>query len=433
MGRWISLLVVVLLLSCRREKEALYFTPVKAVKYFREVDSLCKKDGGKLWGKDLYGPLMFIDRPSRKIFANQPDKEGLLKEKDGIYTGVYPKERIINNIALDYRGLIYALAPLPPEEDKYQILTAAVHGLFHYFQKSTGIEPQRFNTKNMDEKEARLWLKLEWRALRRALNSEGEQKSLAIRDALIFRDTRREIFPQFINDENRFEDYEGLTTLTYTILCTSSLDEAKSKLLASLERIYNFQSYARSSGFISGGIYGYLAYEKGFDFKAIRCDSIDLGTMVKELYGIDLPAVSRDVAGSLALNYDVASIHKEEEKRLSDIKERRNKQLATFTEKPVVYLELESPYFDFEPEDIRSLDTLGTIYPAMRVSDNWGKLFVDKGGCLVSYNLKYLRITAKNFRESKNHYYGEGWHMILNRDWEVVKMDQNYFVRKLIP
>jgi hypothetical protein len=285
----------------------------------------------------------------------------------------------------------------------------------------------------MDERQARLWLKLEWRALRNAIGNEGEQRVQAIRDALIFRGTRREIYPQFTNDENKFEDYEGLTTFTYTLLCTSAGEETRSKLFASLDRIYKFQSYARSYGFISGGLYGYLAYEKAFDFKTIKCDSVDLGSIVKELYNIQLPYVRRDVAENLALNYDVESINKEEEQRLIDIKERRNEQLATFTEKPVVFLELESPYFDFEPEDIRSLDTLGTIYAAMRISDNWGKLTVDKGGCLVSYNLKYMRITAKNFKESKNHYYGEGWHLIMNNDWQIVRMDQNYFVRKLMP
>jgi hypothetical protein len=69
----------------------------------------------------------------------------------------------------------------------------------------------------------------------------------------------------------------------------------------------------------------------------------------------------------------------------------------------------------------------------MRVSDNWGKLTVDRGGCLVSYNFKYLRITAKNFKESKNHVYGDGWNIILNNEWEIVKVEQNYFVRKLMP
>ena len=69
----------------------------------------------------------------------------------------------------------------------------------------------------------------------------------------------------------------------------------------------------------------------------------------------------------------------------------------------------------------------------MRVSDNWGKLTVDKGGCLVSNNYKYLRITAKGFKEDKNQIIGEGWHLILNNDWELIEVNQNYFVRKLMP
>ena len=69
----------------------------------------------------------------------------------------------------------------------------------------------------------------------------------------------------------------------------------------------------------------------------------------------------------------------------------------------------------------------------MRVSDNWGKLTVDKGGCLVSNNFKYLRITAKGFKTDKTHITGDGWILILNNNWELVLLDQNYFVRKLMP
>jgi len=69
----------------------------------------------------------------------------------------------------------------------------------------------------------------------------------------------------------------------------------------------------------------------------------------------------------------------------------------------------------------------------LRVSDNWGKLTVEKGGCLVSNNLKFLRITAKAFKADKSHISGEGWHLILNSDWELIPVDQNYFVRKLMP
>ena len=136
-----------------------------------------------------------------------------------------------------------------------------------------------------------------------------------------------------------------------------------------------------------------------------------LAILSERLYHIELPQVCRDVAGSISINYSMTEIYNEEEQRLKEIRERLNNQVSVFTSKPVVFLELESPYFDFEPEDVHFLDTLGTLYNTMRVSDNWGKLTVDKIGCLVSNNYKYLRITAKGLKIDKNHIY---WRRLAN-------------------
>jgi hypothetical protein len=433
MKKWIIFPVLLMLISCKGKNSESYFTTDKASRCLKDIEEICKRDNGKLWGKNLYGPIMFVERVTRRIVANQPDNEGILKSKDGVYTGIYPKELVLSNAPVKFGGTQFAMVPLPAEEDEYRIKTRTIHSLFHLFQKNEGVIASTFNLTNMDEKEARLWIKLEWKALRKAINSQGEERQLAIRDALIFRGSNRELNRKYATDENRFETYEGLATFTYTLLCTNSPEEFKSKLFENLARIYSMQSYARSYGFIHGALYASLLYDKGYDFKNIKTDSIDLGDTVRELYKIELPDICRDVAGSLAVNYDIESVNKEEEKREAEIKESIHSQISMFTEKPVVFLELESPSFDFEPEDIHSLDTLGTIYNSMRVSDNWGKLTVDKGGCLVSNNLKFIRITAKAFKADKNHISGDGWHLILNSEWELVPVDQNYFVRKLIP
>lgn len=433
MKKWLLFPVILLLFSCKEKPIDTYFTPEKAIQYFKEIEELCDRDSGKLWGTNLYGPLMYIDRISRKITANQSDKDGLLKFKDGVYIGIYPKEQIIYNSAINFGGTLFAIAPLPNEEDGYRITTRALHSLFHSFQEEEGIMPSAFNLISMDKKEARMWIKLEWKALRKAINATGEERQLAIRDALIFRNTSREFYAKDASEETRFENYEGLSTFTYSLLSTNSHEEYLKSIFENLDRVYSFQSYARSYGYIHGALYATLLYEKGFDFRSIRSDTVDLGNKVKELYGIQLPAICRDVAGSIALNYNIDAIYKEEEQRVAEIKESIHKQISTFTEKPVVFLELESPYFDFEPEDIHSLDTLGTLYSSMRVSDNWGKLTVDKGGCLVSNNFKYLRITAKGYKEDGNRISGEGWLLLLNSNWVLVEVNENYFVRKLMP
>jgi hypothetical protein len=241
------------------------------------------------------------------------------------------------------------------------------------------------------------------------------------------------MYQKYASEENMFETYEGLTAFTFTKLCTKSPEEFKTRLFEMLDHVYSMESYARSYGGIHGALYASLLYKKGYDLKQIKTDNFDIANAVKEIYNIELPVICRDVAGSLAVNYNIDEILKEELKRDERIKESINSQANIFTQKPVVFFELESPYFDFEPEEIHALDSLGTLYNSIRVSDNWGKLTVEKGGCLVSNNLKFLRITAKSFKADKNHLSGDGWHLILNDDWELVQVEQNYFVRKFMP
>jgi hypothetical protein len=433
MNRWIYFLVLLLPLGCSQDKTNIYFTPEKAKWYFGEIEAACKMDNGKIWGINLYGPIMFIDRPTRKIIANMPDNDGILKLKDGIYTGSYPKEMIIDNSSKLFGGTLYATAALTQNEDTLRNMGMAVQGLYLSHLIKSGKEIPRYNTRLIDDKNARLWLKLEWHALRKALSSTGDLQKQSLRDALIFRGARRELFPKEIKDENTFESVMGLASLTFDLFYTRSQDEARQRILKSLEGFYQFQSYARTYGYIHGALYGFLAYEKGFDFRNTLPDTTDLAVLVKGLYNIQLPEICRDVAGSLALGYDLENIYREENTRLTEIRDRLHRRISVFTEKPVVFFELESPYFDFEPEEVRSLDTLGTIYNSIRVLDNWGKLTVEKGGCLVSSNLKSIRVTAKNLTESKNHISGDGWHLILNSDWQMVKVEENYFVRKLMP
>ena len=76
MKKWISLLLLLFLISCKEKTPDTYFTPEKASQYFKSIEDICNRDNGKLWGKNLFGPMMFVDRTSRRIVANTPDNEG---------------------------------------------------------------------------------------------------------------------------------------------------------------------------------------------------------------------------------------------------------------------------------------------------------------------------------------------------------------------
>lgn len=431
----LSIMLFILLISgsCNNDPAISYMTPERASYYFNAIKEISDSDGGRLWGYNLNGPVMFVDRESRRIIASSPDSEGILKLKDNVWIGTYPREKIIDVIAVEFGGTIFAMIPVPSTEDEYRIKAQTYHALTHRMQKEKGIAPRSFNNRHLNEKNARMWLKLEWKALYKALSAEGEERNLAIRDALIFRGARHESYPSYVNDETRFENYEGLATFTYTRLCTSSAGEQKKRLLDGIQTYYRYRSYPQYYGFVHGALYAFLLDQKGFDFNNIKTDNADLGKITAEVYGISLPEVVRDVAGSIAINYDFHTIREEEAERQRLIKEATNKELNVFTERPVVFIELESPSFGFETEDPNVLDTLGTIYRSLRVSDNWGKLVVDKTGVLLSHNLKEIRVPARGIKINRNHATGEDWNIILTDSWEFVKVEQNYFVRRLNP
>lgn len=430
MKRWVFFISILFLFACKPAKVDTWFSAVKAESYFKTVKELCDADNGKLWGENLYGPIMYIDTKNRFIYANSQDKEGLLRLREGVYSGIVPKEKWIANTAIDFGGTLYAVVPLPDEEKPSEIVNRTIHSLFHCFQERSGLAPSSYNTRHLNDKNARLYLKLEWKALMSAIKSDGDMRNQAIRDALIFRGARRELFPGAVADENKFEDYEGLTTFTYLKLGTAGNEELSKEILSYLDRIYNNFSYAHAYGFIHGALYAYLMQIKGFDFKSIRNPDFDLGMATSELYGINLPEHCRDVAGSLAMNYDISLIMAEESKHNEMINANVEKIINEFIKKPVVFLQMESPNFSFEPEDINSLDSLGTLYKKLRVSDNWGKLVVNEGGALLTNDLKTLRISAKDLDLERNRISGSGWSLMLNEGWQAVEDGDNFTIRK---
>jgi hypothetical protein len=332
---------------------------------------------------------------------------------------------------IEFGGVRYAMVPLLETEDRYRMLTRTVHSLFHCYQERHGLKPSTFSTRHLNDRNARLYLKLEWKALTYAISSSGETRNQAIRDALVFRGARRELFPEAITDENRFENYEGLATFTYIKLCNPGPEEMRKRILEYLDRIYQNNSYAWGYGFVHGALYASLLNDKDFDFKQIQQSDFDLGKAVLEAYNVTLPVVCRDVAGSLAMNYDIQAIRVEESEREEMINENTRRIVTTFNEKPVVIIIMESPNFSFEPEDINFLDTLGTLYERLRVSDNWGRLAVDEGGALLANDLHTLRVTAKDIVVDKNHISGAGWHLVLNDGWHTVAAaDGSYTVVK---
>lgn len=51
---------------------------------FEQAERLAERDGGRLWGVDLSGPMLFADRATRAVVANMVDPVGHLSEHEGV-------------------------------------------------------------------------------------------------------------------------------------------------------------------------------------------------------------------------------------------------------------------------------------------------------------------------------------------------------------
>ena len=116
-----------------------------------------------------------------------------------------------------------------------------LHELFHGVQPQLGLVAPALATEHLDAVDGRYWLRLEWRALARALRESGEPRNLAVRDALAFRQARRMLYPASVEDERGQEITEGLAAYTGTVLAAQSAADA---IVGALDLLANAEAAA---------------------------------------------------------------------------------------------------------------------------------------------------------------------------------------------
>jgi hypothetical protein len=110
-----------------------------------------------------------------------------------------------------------------------------------------------------------------------------------------------------------------------------------------------------------------------------------------------------------------------EVKRLEQIK----KYKAQFLGDSIIKIRLENMGIGFNPSNLMPLDSFGTVYPNLRITDNWGILEVDSCGALVSSNWKYVTISYPEMI-TDTLIRGKGYKLKLNNHWKLEKENQGY-------
>ena len=101
-------------------------------------------------------------------------------------------------------------------------------------------------------------MRLEWRALARALRESGERRGLAVRDALAFRQARHTRYPDKVESERALDITEGLPSYTQTVLAAPSEADAIARALELLAGAEDGRKLRAHVPYTSGPAYGLL-------------------------------------------------------------------------------------------------------------------------------------------------------------------------------
>jgi hypothetical protein len=407
-----------------------------AEQYFQEAQAICRGDNGKLWGVSLCGPLMFVERGSRMIVANQSDAEGNLSRKGNVFAGSLPQKETIANTATRWAGVKWTMVVWPLPTNRQARARLMMHELYHRIQDDIGFPASNPVNNHLDTLEGRLWLQLEWRALKRALTTDGAESTKAIEDALIFRLHRRSLFPNSDSTERGLEMNEGLAEYTGVKLRGSSEQESVTYLARQLETAENNPTFVRSFAYASGPAYGFLLdrSNSGPSWRTGLKPLDDFGLLAQRLYSIKLPADLKGEAEKRSSRYAGNSLMASETERDNKRRKRVAEYRARLIDGPILVLPFtENGSYGFDPNNVESLGNLGTVYPTLRVSDSWGILEVTGGALMITEGSKVSRIQVPAPADpSKRTVHGDGWTLELGEGWYLVPANRigDYSVKK---
>ena len=392
-----------------------------AHQYFLEARKSSERDGGKLWGRPLYGPMLFVDPATHSVVANQKDVQGLLSKKDEVSVGRLPEKQPVANFATTWAGVKWTMIVWPLPSDDFRRGALMLHESFHRIQDDLGLPASNPSNDHLDSKDGRIWLQLEWSALKKALRSPGAERRQAIEDALTFRNHRRGLFPNSESSERALEMNEGLAQYTGYKLSADSDTQLIERVVKQIDDAAKRPTFVRSFAYVSGPAYGVLLDESGARWRPGLTVSNDLGALLQTSMKIELSDDLKARAETESTKYGRATLEtKENERELA-----RRKRIADYKGRLVDGHTLLIPLtdkgnFSFDPNNLIPLDSAATVYPTAAIKDDWGILEVSNGALLVREGGKVTKIFLSAPADVKARpLKGDGWTLELTAGWKL--------------
>jgi hypothetical protein len=396
-----------------------------ALSTLRDAQAACEKDGGSLWGRSLCGPIALVDRQTRLVIANDTVAgKHFLRLGDG-YVTTLPENQYVANTSFPWGGRTWTMVALPLPKDRYARVTLVMHEVFHREQEALGLrQPDALNNQ-LDMRPGRTWLRLEYRALARALEVLPDPKAARhhTESALLFRAQRRSLYPGSDSLEATLEIQEGLPEYTGQRLAMQLTGEGPARVAKYVRDYETTPTFVRAFAYGTGPALGVLLDQFAPSWRDAVRTKRDIGALLANSIDFKLPRNLAAVARTRAQEYGWDEVDRTEVARDSASAPAMNGYRARLGDGAVITLRQskDSLAWSYDPTELIGFDLQSTVYPSGNFSAPWGKLTVDRGGVLVQNDFSRIRIgapaspVAGNTSEIK----GDGWTLVLNPGWSL--------------
>jgi hypothetical protein len=403
-GCWCLLFVVFLVVAVIPASAQV--DQARAEQYFKEAQALCERDGGRLWGVSLCGPMVIADAATGTIATSQPAPAGERPRVIGVV-----------NAPVQWGGTTWSAYnwQMIPKDDQGERGRLFMHELFHCVQPGLGLRsgaPTNGDNSHLDSLEGRYWMRLEWRALARALGASGAARTSAIADALAFRAARHQRFPDAAAEEHAVDINEGIATYTQYVTGSDSAEDASRHARATLSASEASTSFVRTFAYASGAGYGLLldALSPGWHRKITAAS--DFGQLLSAAAGVTaLPD-----AAAAAARYDGASLRAAEEERdraqqaiIADLRRR-------YVDGPVLIVP-RAGSGSVNSMGATVIPGAGTVFREMSNKSAWG-FFDARSGALISADGQTISLPAPVVVDATT-LKGDGWTATIGPGWTV--------------
>ena len=381
-----------------------------AEQYFKEAQALCERDGGRLWGVSLCGPMVIADAATGTIATNQPAP-----------AGERPRALGFVNAPIPWGGttwVAYAWQMIP-KDDRTERGGLFVHELFHRIQGGLGLKsempkppPGSGGNAHLDSLEGRYWMRLEWRALARALDASGPARISAIADVLAFRAARQQRFPGAAVDEHVDEIIEGIATYTQYVIAAENAQDAIQHAVARLAGAETGTSFVQTFAYASGAGYGLLldALSPGWHRKFTGAR--DFGQLLSSAAGV----TAAPDASAAAARYDGAALRAAEEQRDRDQQAIIADLRRRYVDGPVLVVPRAGSGM-VNNLGATVIPGAGTVYRALATKGAWG-FFDAGGGALISADGQKVSLPGPVVVDATT-LKGDGWTATVGPGWIV--------------